>query len=130
DPEERHLTGSLEDRENRTVLQVVDGVVLPLPIAHHAPVDPQNGIQFAAMKGDRGGFPALAVIAQTDDGGAVLRAIIPRKIRLIGHRRSRVTDIGIPPVCLSRLKMQAGQPSAASHMFLFLPYFGPKTADS
>ena len=52
DPVERIFARSFEDGKHRLVLQVIDRVVAPLAFSDHAAVDPENGVEFATVKGD------------------------------------------------------------------------------
>jgi phosphinothricin acetyltransferase len=88
DPEQRHFAGTLEDRKHRFLAHVVDGVVLPLPLAHHAAVDPQDGIKLPTVKRNRCRIQVLAVFVETDDDACLLRLCAPWQIRLISHQSS------------------------------------------
>src|SRR4051812_22124900 len=49
---DRHFRGAAEYRKHRTVLQEVDGIVAPLAIGDHAPVQIQNTIEFKTIERD------------------------------------------------------------------------------
>src|SRR3984957_10314366 len=47
---DRHFGSAAEYREHRAILQKVDGVVAPLAIGDHAPVQIQNAIKFETIE--------------------------------------------------------------------------------